>query len=323
VPINDDKVRELVARGESTSLDFKTTDYDWSTTAKKDSNAELTKDLMAMANVLRSTSEPAYIITGVTKAIPHTIVGVPPSSHLDDAALHQKVQGRLNQTPQFSYYPVEVNGFSVGVYEILPGGRPYFALRTQSPSLTRHVAAYRNGTSTDDASPTMILQWAREDDPEAQRLRSLEIEKLEAERQRHHADARVHAEFNHMSIDANVDMTATLIVENTGHRGFWLRSCEWRAEWNEMFDENLEKQKATLPNDYISPRGPVPIEYRSLVRPNTKVEIKFKWPRYEALQHLQKIGVAGFVTRWARYFFELRCEGELGTFGTFYHSLQP
>lgn len=95
MPINDDKVRELVARGESATLDFKTTDYDWSATAKKDSNAELAKDLMAMANVLRADSEPAYIITGVTNTIPHTIQGVPPNSHVDDATLHQKVQGLL------------------------------------------------------------------------------------------------------------------------------------------------------------------------------------------------------------------------------------
>ena len=50
------------------------------------------------------------------------------SKHVDDAVLHQKVRDHLNKTPDFTYGAVDV-GVSVGVYEIRPSGRPYFATR--------------------------------------------------------------------------------------------------------------------------------------------------------------------------------------------------
>jgi len=56
VTISADTVRELAARCERTTLDFKKKDYDWQ--APKASNAELAKDLMAMANVLRIVIRP-------------------------------------------------------------------------------------------------------------------------------------------------------------------------------------------------------------------------------------------------------------------------
>ena len=107
-------VRELAARGESPTLDYKRDDYDWSA---KPANAELAKDLMAMANLLGPSAQPAHILIGVTNV--GDLVGIQ-SKHMDDAQLHQKVRDLLNCIPAFSYQAVDVDGLSVGVYTIVP-----------------------------------------------------------------------------------------------------------------------------------------------------------------------------------------------------------
>lgn len=303
MPISPEKVRELAARGEGATLDFKVADYDWS--RKNAANAELAKDLMAMANVLRPNSPPAYILVGVKND--GTIVGVPAASHLDDAVLHQKVRNLLNQTPLFSYGPVDVDGMSVGVFEIRGGGRPYFSLVDAAPSLRRHAALYRNGSSTDEASPTMILEWAREDDPDAHRLRSLEIRKLEAE-------ARVHGRLRSNATSAGPDaVEIKLFIENIGRSGFWIETCEWTASWNERFEAEMTKANVALPDGYQAPGGLIQLD-AGLVAPGGKLDFKFRWTRAEALAHMNgaKLGVPGFSGNWADYHFVVPCCGELG-----------
>lgn len=122
--IDADMVRTLAAQREGTRLDFKQAQYDW----KNSGNAELAKDLMAMANALGPRGGNAHILIGVQELSDHSgqVVGVAPSDHLDDASMHQKVQGLLNRVPDFSYVQVEVDGASVGVFEVRPGRRPIF-----------------------------------------------------------------------------------------------------------------------------------------------------------------------------------------------------
>ena len=160
VPISADRVRELAARGERTTLVLKTEDYNWA--APRTASAELARDLMALANVLGPSASPAYILIGVGHD--GAIVGIPRASHLEDASLHQKVKDLLNKVPRFSYRSIDVDGRSVGVYEISAGGRPYFPLKDATPSLQKHVAKYRDGNTTETASPSMVLEWHREDD---------------------------------------------------------------------------------------------------------------------------------------------------------------
>ena len=161
MPINAEFIRELTVRREGPALDFKSEQYDWSAGG----NAELAKDLMAMANGLSPTSSPAYILIGVEEDSDKTsrIVGVARSSHLDDACMQQKVRSLLNCSPRFLYSPVEVDGMSVGVFEIYPGGRPFFPPK-DNPKLAKHQALIRSGTSTDVATPIQIQSWAREDE---------------------------------------------------------------------------------------------------------------------------------------------------------------
>ena len=164
MPITTEIVRELSARHEGPALDFKVAQYNWS----DDGNLELAKDLMAIANGLSLVSPPGYILIGVDLEPDQTgrLVGIDPTKHLDDASMHEKVKFTLNQSPSFLYAPIEIDGLSVGVFEIYQGGRPYYPLKNQGTrhKLTRFEARIRVGSSTDVASPEQIQSWVREDE---------------------------------------------------------------------------------------------------------------------------------------------------------------
>jgi hypothetical protein len=168
-----DRIRELCAQTEDTDLDFKEAQYDWD----RDGNLELAKDIMAMANVLHAAAEPAHILVGVRQREDNTgeICGVAREQLLDDAAMHQKIERLLNATPHFTHRAVQIDAMWVGVIEVRPGGRPFFPLNDigRNHRLRRHVASYRAGSGTTEASPTKIVEWAQVDgriDAEAARL---------------------------------------------------------------------------------------------------------------------------------------------------------
>lgn len=175
MPISVETIRELLARNEGPALDFKATHYPGTNSG----NAEMAKDVMAISNGLSPHASLGHILIGVNENSDKTgfVVGVDPNSHLDDASMQQKVKAILNRTPKFSYSSIEIDGLSVGVFEILPGGRPYYPLKDYPPNahgnkLNRFVALVRLGTSTDAASPDQIRSWIREDD-EATRFERL------------------------------------------------------------------------------------------------------------------------------------------------------
>lgn len=169
-------IRTIVSGTEGPKVDFKEKQYDWND-KKKDNNAELAKDLMAIANTLGPNGGNGYILIGVKELSDGTgeVVGVPSSDHMNDASMHQKVAAWLSDTPRFSYYSVDVDGLSVGVFEITPGGRPYFAI-TAKGGLQNGVALYRNGSSAAAARPNQIIEWYRED--HANEFREAEVEAL-------------------------------------------------------------------------------------------------------------------------------------------------
>lgn len=321
MPIDADKVRELAARGEGTKLDFKREDYNWG--GGRAANAELAKDLMAIANILGPTSESAYILVGVDDD--GTIVGI--TAHEDDADLHGRVRPLLNHSPNFLYYAVDVDGRSVGVFEILPGGRPYFAV-SATPPLQRQIALYRDGTRTDVASPTQIIAWSREDDAETHELRALELrERL--------ADTRVVGELGDVVRSAGPqDVRINFSVSNLGRRSFSISTCRWRVEWTPAFFEeirvSLAKGSKSMeaaqwsggepPGSYQPPGGEFSIERAGDVPPQLAMKrlVEFRWTRLEALQHFaeQRVPVAGFNGQWCRLHFEVPCVGELGEHAT-------
>ena len=84
---------ELLYRGESESLDFKSEQYVF-VGASEEAKAELLKDILAFANAWRN--DPAYILIGVqeTPSRKANATGISPADHIDDATLQQFVNGK-------------------------------------------------------------------------------------------------------------------------------------------------------------------------------------------------------------------------------------
>jgi hypothetical protein len=176
--IDADLVHDLLRRHEGTRLDFKGKQYDWAAGG----NAELARDLMAMANALTPGANPAHILIGVDEdATTKTgiLVGIPIAAHVDDAAMHQKVSHKLNRVPDFSYGPVDVDGFSIGVFQIRHSRRPIYPVVDEG-KLKTNVPLSRDGSTTVVATPDIVRDWAIEDDGEAHELRALELVRARA-----------------------------------------------------------------------------------------------------------------------------------------------
>jgi hypothetical protein len=158
--VDETLVRELVARREGPRLDFKETPHD--------TNEELAKDLMAMANSLPPGGR-AHILLGVRECPDGTgeAIGAD-TGRVGDAEFQQKVKALLNRVPRFTFATIQAEGKSIGVFEIEgTGHRPFYPLR-DAAVLKRFVPLKRVGTSTDVASPDEVLEWKREDRPSAE-----------------------------------------------------------------------------------------------------------------------------------------------------------
>ena len=93
-------LERLLHEAEGTSLDFKSAQYPFEH-ATDEEKSELLKDILALTNSWRRTT--AYILIGVeeVKGGRSNVVGV--DRHLDDASLHQFVNGKTQRPVEFSY----------------------------------------------------------------------------------------------------------------------------------------------------------------------------------------------------------------------------
>lgn len=265
-------IAELLARRESPTLDFKRDQYDWD----EDGNLELAKDIMAIANGLAPGAACGYIIIGVDTAPDQTgrVVGVEPTVHLDDAVMHQKINHVLNRCPQFQYAPVESEGRSIGVFEIRPGGRPFYPLKTAGKrhKLTRFEARVRVGSSTDVASPEQIQAWAREDDAESRELRRIEIETREAQLIVRAAISIVDGDFLEDHQTGNDKIVHEVAVHNLGESRFSVFSVTQTWKFTEAFySQNANSIQQRAATDLVLRRDPdVPVS----VAPGTRATIQ-------------------------------------------------
>lgn len=148
-------VDQLLFRAESETLDFKRDQYAFAG-ADDVQKSELLKDILAMANAWRS--EPAFILVGVDDtATTPVVVGLLPAAHFDDADLQQFVNSKVQRPVKFSYYAAELQGRSVGVFEIAVQPRPIY-LRQAFGKLKANVVYLRRGSSTVEALPDEVAQ---------------------------------------------------------------------------------------------------------------------------------------------------------------------
>ena len=149
----------LLNEAEGASLDFKSAQYPFEN-AHKGEKVELLKDILAFANSWRRTT--AYILIGVdeVKGGRSNIVGV--DKHLDDASLHQFVNGKTQSPVEFNYQVIQIEGTTIGAIEIPSQKRPIY-LNKNFERLNAREVFIRDGSSTRTATPEEIAKMGAEE----------------------------------------------------------------------------------------------------------------------------------------------------------------
>jgi Putative DNA-binding domain len=313
MPVDADLIRRLVVNTETSWLDYKKAAYGFDERATKDkAQVEFSKDIMAMANTLGPLAQGAYILIGVEEdAADKTgrIIGVPPESHPDDGNLHTIVKNYLNATPTFSYQVVEVDGLSVGVVEIKPGARPFYPIKTCGVlpgsignTLQKDVAMYRNGPTTQVASPDLINRWAREDD-------ELSTETLLLERELHLAHLTVNVDLQLASRSAfwfNLNLT------NNGTLVAKLVRTEANVRLAKSYLVALGKPQFYGTPDYVVPLAKKPHATRHTLRPGESAAIEVYADRSKAMDLVSKFGNVELLDGHLEIEVVATCEGPTG-----------
>ena len=149
----------LLYEAEGTSLDFKSAQYPFEQ-ATDIEKSELLKDILAFANSWRRDT--AYILIGVEecKGGRSNVVGV--AEHLDDAKIHQFVNGKTQRPVEFSYQVIPIDGTTIGAIEIPLQERPTY-LKKQYGKLREHEVPIRDGSSTRAATPNEIAKMGADE----------------------------------------------------------------------------------------------------------------------------------------------------------------
>ena len=144
----------LLHEEEGAALDFKAAQYPFDN-ADIGQKEELLKDILAFTNSWRRAS--AYILIGVeeVKGGRSRILGV--KKHLDDARLHQFVNGKTQRPVEFIYKIVQIEGVEIGVIEIPLQDRPVY-LKKRYAKLEGNEVYIRDGSSTRVATPDEIAR---------------------------------------------------------------------------------------------------------------------------------------------------------------------
>ena len=158
MPIDSTFLEGLLHEAEGTSLDFKSAQYPFENASDRD-KAELLKDILAFANSWRRTT--AYILIGVeeVRGGRSRVVGV--QKHLDDASLHQFVNGKTQRPVEFSYQVIQIEGITIGAIEIPIQERPIY-LKRAFGRLSENAVLIRDGSSTRIARPEEIAKMGAE-----------------------------------------------------------------------------------------------------------------------------------------------------------------
>ena len=159
MPLTSKLVEDLLHESEGTSLDFKSAQYPFEY-ATDEVKSELLKDVLAFANSWRRTT--AYILIGVeeVKGGRSNVVGV--RKHLDDASLHQFVNGKTQRPVEFSYQVISIEGTTIGAIEIPLQERPTY-LKKRFGKLRENEVPIRDGSSTRAATPEEIAKMGAQD----------------------------------------------------------------------------------------------------------------------------------------------------------------
>ncbi len=152
------KIEQLLYEVEGATLDFKSKQYPFRN-ARNEEKKELLKDIIAFANAWRRAA--AFILVGVEEcpAGPAKVTGIAES--IDDADIQQFINSKTNKPIDFLYYEMELDGRTVGVFDIpVQKGRPYY-LKKAYAGLAADTVYIRRGSSTVVANPTELAEMGK------------------------------------------------------------------------------------------------------------------------------------------------------------------
>jgi hypothetical protein len=114
--MTNNQFEKLLLQQESSILDFKRSQYDFSNDNDNRKTAEFVKDIISFSNTIRT--DRSYIILGVNANIDGTKELLGLDVHIDDSVLQQKIKDKVFPIPQFSYYTFEYSDRIFGIIEI-------------------------------------------------------------------------------------------------------------------------------------------------------------------------------------------------------------
>ncbi|NMR35329.1 ATP-binding protein [Chryseobacterium aquaticum] len=147
---------KLIAKYESSTLDFKKSEYDFSSNAPENKKAEFIKDIISFSNTIRK--ETAYIILGIEEGdSKQVLIGLPQIT--DDSILQQKIKGSVFPVPTFRYYPFLYENMIFGIIEFpvkkyVKPISPTVKLKGLQPG----TVYFRRNSSNDEANATEVIE---------------------------------------------------------------------------------------------------------------------------------------------------------------------
>lgn len=128
---------------EGTRLDFKREQY------QREKNKDLIKDIMSMANAPIDGKK--YIVVGI-KDKPDgekEYHSIQKEEFIDQATYEQVIRENIEPSIEFSYFPVEVDGNLLGVFEIGPCDDPPYMMKKDFQNLKKGDCYIRRGSQQD------------------------------------------------------------------------------------------------------------------------------------------------------------------------------
>lgn len=152
--MTENKLLELISRGESDRLDFKL-----KIAKKNKKKSDLMKDVMAFANT--HSNEDAYIVMGVKEIHGEKkIIGLEDNDLFDDAELQQLVNGKLTSELKFKCDTI-ISSKSNKKFQVITisksqNNKPFF-IRDDFESIRKNTVYIRKNSSNFEINPKEII----------------------------------------------------------------------------------------------------------------------------------------------------------------------
>lgn len=156
--ITEKDFENLLAKTESSILDFKAQLYDFKNEKNFVATSKFVKDIISFTNTIRT--ETSYIIFGIEENENGILSLIGIDESIDDAILQDKIKDKVFPRPIFSYYNIFYKNKNFGVLEF-PISRyeiPITPSVNSLKGLETGKVYYRNGTSNTEATGIDVIR---------------------------------------------------------------------------------------------------------------------------------------------------------------------